>query len=96
MPLSSAQRRALAAAANRLKASVTVSADALGDAVVGHVRAVLATRALVKVRIRADDGAACDAAAAELAARVPCELVQRVGRVAVLYRPPSPEAAGDA
>jgi len=96
MPLSSAQRRALAAEANSLKATVTVSAGALGDAVVSHVRTALGSRPLVKVRIHADDAATCDAAAAELAARVPCELVQRVGRVALLYRAPGPDTSGDA
>ena len=81
------QRRELLAQSHALNPAATIAADNLSDAVVTRVRACLAGRALVKVRIRADSGPECDAAAAELARRVPCELVKRVGRVAVLYRP---------
>jgi RNA-binding protein YhbY len=42
---------------------------------------------LGKVRIHADSGAECEQAAAELAQRVPCEVVSRVGRVVLLHRP---------
>jgi RNA-binding protein len=87
MPLSSGQRRALAARGNRLKASVIISADALSEAAVAHVRSAFGDRELLKVRISTDDREACARATIELAARVPCELVQRVGRVALLYRP---------
>ena len=81
------QRRELLAQSHTLNAVATIWANDVSDAVVAQVRACLAGRALVKVRVRADSGPACDAAAAELARRVPCELVKRVGRVAVLYRP---------
>ena len=42
---------------------------------------------LLKVRISTDDREECDRVAEELAARLPCQLVQRVGRVALLFRP---------
>ncbi len=92
MPLSSKARQTLLAESHKLKPAAILSADALTDAAVAHVRAAFAGRELVKVRIQADSGAQCDAAAAELAQRVPCEIVKRVGRVVVLYRP-SPGAA---
>ncbi len=81
------QRRELLAQSHPLSAVATIAADNLSDAVVTQVRTCFAGRPLIKVRVRADSGAACDAAADELARRVPCELVKRVGRVAVLYRP---------
>jgi len=86
MPLSAKERQALLAESHPLKAVATLSADALTDAAVEHVRAAFVGRELLKVRIQADSGDECDAAAADLARRVPCELVKRVGRVAVLYR----------
>jgi RNA-binding protein len=88
MRLSSAERRALAAQGHRLKAHVIIRADELSDAVLAHVRRAFGERELLKVRISADDREQCLRAAQELAERIPCELVQRVGRVALLYRPP--------
>jgi RNA-binding protein len=105
MPLTSKQRRELGARGQRLKPAVTISADAgaLAETVVTHVRALLVERELAKVRIRTDDRAACRRAAEQLAARVPCQIVRIVGRVALLYRadaehrtkPHNPSAAVD-
>jgi RNA-binding protein len=86
MPLSSRERRALAARGNRLKASVIIRADELSDATVAHVRNAFGEKELLKIRINTDDREECSRVAVELAARVPCELVQRIGRVALLYR----------
>ena len=86
MLLSSGERRALAARGNRLKANVIVRADELSETTVAHVRTAFGKRDLIKVRISSDDREECARAAEELAERIPCELVQRVGRVALLYR----------
>ncbi len=86
MPLSARERRALAASGNRLKANVIVRADELSEATVAHVRNAFGEKELLKVRISTDDREACARAAMELAERIPCDLVQRVGRVALLYR----------
>jgi RNA-binding protein len=87
MPLTSQERRDLLAASHATQALVTVSADNLTEAAIAQVRACFAHHELVKARIHADTADECDAAAAELAARVPCELVKRIGRIALLYRP---------
>ncbi len=87
MRLSSGQRRVLASEGHRLKAHVIIRADDLSDATVAHVRQAFGDRELIKVRISTDDRQQCLLAAQELADRIPCELVQRVGRVALLYRP---------
>ena len=87
MRLSSGERRALVAKGNRLKARVIIRADELSDATVAHVRQAFGDRELIKVRISTDDRQRCLQTAQELADRIPCELVQRVGRVALLYRP---------
>ncbi len=85
--MTSQERRKLLAQSHTLRSLVTLAAEPVTDAVVAQVRACFAGRELIKVRVRADTHAECDAAADELTRRVPCELVKRVGRVAVLYRP---------
>lgn len=84
MPLDSRSRRELLAASHALTPVARVDPEKITDAVVDHVRSCLRGRKLIKVRIDGDDAGACDAAAAELAARTPCELVKRIGRVAIL------------
>ena len=86
MPLSSGQRRELAAQGNRLKANIILRADELADSAIEHVRRAFGERELIKVRFSTDDRDECKQAAEALAQRVPCEVVQRVGRVALLYR----------
>lgn len=87
MPLSSGERRTLAAKGNRLKAQVIIRAGQLSEAMVAHVRQAFGQKELIKVRLSTDDRQECARAAEELAQRIPCELVQRVGRVVLLYRP---------
>lgn len=86
MPLSPKERRTLSAAGNRLAAVTTIAAGELPDGVVAHVRQAFGERELVKVRVQADDRAACGDVGAQLAERVPCEVVARIGRVLLLYR----------
>jgi len=87
MPLTPKKRKALLAASHPLKPVAQLSADRLTEAAVEHVRAAAAERDLLKVRIAADSTEQCDRAAADLAARVGCEIVRRVGRVVILYHP---------
>lgn len=87
MALTAKQRRELLAASHPLKPLVTISPDNVSDDVVAQVRTAFTGRTLLKVRVNADHAAACDAVAAELVARVPCELVKRVGHVVVVHRP---------
>lgn len=88
MALDAHQRRTLLAQSHALKPLLTVPAGDLSDGVVDHVRAAFAHRALLKLRVAADNAPACDAVAAALVTRVPCDLVRRIGHVIVLYRPP--------
>ena len=87
MALSAQERRRLIARGHRLKAALTVAADHVADSTILHVRRFLAEHELAKVRIRADTRLECEQAAAELAEQVPCEIVTRVGRVVLFYRP---------
>jgi len=95
MPLSSRQRRELAARGQRLKAKVTIAAGELSEAAVAHVRRAFARDELLKVRINADDREQFAQTAAGLAERLPAELVQLIGRVALFYRVPPDDEESD-
>ena len=81
-----ADRRALLKCGHTLKTHLIVGRAGLSDAFLQQVRSVFATTDLLKVRLDADNAAESDLLADELTRLVPCHLVQRVGRVALLYR----------
>jgi RNA-binding protein len=85
--LSDAMRRELASRARALEPSVNVGARGLTDAIVAQVRQALRKHELIKVKVRVDSAQESDAVGQELADRVPCHLVQRIGKVVVLYAP---------
>lgn len=93
MPLDARHRKQLAARGNRLSAGLTLGDAELSERAVDHVRRSFAHTDLLKVRINVDDRELFALLCEDLAARVPCELVQRIGRVALLFRP-LPEDAG--
>jgi len=79
------RRRALAARANRLKARLRVGQKGVTEALVEELRRMFTTDDLIKVRIDAEDRDEVRQVAAELCERVPCHLIQRVGRVVIVY-----------
>ena len=85
-------RRTLTGRGHRLKARIMVGRRGATDAVLAEVRRALTNTDLLKVRIDADSPAETDGLADDIASRVPCHLIQRVGRVALLYRPLQQEA----
>lgn len=97
--LSARDRRELLERSHGLKARLAVGRAGVAEAVVAQVRQAFAHHDLLKVRLQADDRGEADRLAAELAEAVPCTLIRRVGRVALLYRPPQtiadPAPAGD-
>lgn len=86
-------RKTLAAAANRLSATATVAAGDVSDGVVAHVARTFNADGLAKVRISTDDRELCALTAEQLASRLDAGLVQLVGRVATLYRPPADQSS---
>jgi RNA-binding protein len=85
--LSPAQARFLRGQAHGLKAMLQIGGKGLTKAVLDEVGAALEHHELIKVKIAAADREARDAMVAALAARCQAALVQRIGHVAVLYRP---------
>ncbi len=81
-----AERRPLVKRGHVLKAQLAVGRAGLTEAFLRQVRSAFSNTDLLKVRLEADKADESDSLALELADRVPCHLVQRVGRVALLYR----------
>lgn len=85
--LTASQSRFLRGQAHGLKAILQIGGKGLTDAVVAEVDGALEHHELVKVRVAAGDREERDALVADLAGRSGAALVQRIGNVAVLYRP---------
>ncbi|WP_417475104.1 ribosome assembly RNA-binding protein YhbY [Luteimonas mephitis] len=85
--LTAAQNRFLRGQAHDLKAMLQVGGKGVTDAVVAEVAAALEHHELIKVKIAATDREARDAIIDNLAERSDAALVQRIGHVAILYRP---------
>lgn len=87
--LTPAQNRFLRGQAHGLKAMLQVGGKGLTDAVVAEVEGALEHHELIKVKVAAADREERDALVGALAERSGAALVQRIGHVAVLYRPNS-------
>ena len=84
--LSTAARRGLRARAQRLRPTVIVGAAGLSPPLLAEAARALEDHELIKVRFAEPDREAFRAAASRLAAQLDADLIQTVGRVAVLYR----------
>ena len=87
MTLSDTQRRFLRGKAHPLRPVIQIGNAGLTEGVTGETERALHDHELIKVRARVADRAARDALFSELTQRTHSELVDRIGHVAVLYRP---------
>ena len=85
--LTSSQSRFLRGHAHDLKALLQIGAKGLTPAFLAELDAVLEQHELVKIKIGAEDREARDGMIAEIVDKSGAGLVQRIGHVAVLYRP---------
>jgi conserved hypothetical protein TIGR00253 len=85
--LTPAQSRFLRGQAHSLKPLLQVGGKGVGDALVAELAQLLEDHELVKVKVGAEDRDARDLLVAELLDRSGAALVQRIGHVAVVYRP---------
>lgn len=86
MSLSGAERRELSRRGHALKPQLTLPASAIDLPHVEHLRRMFEKLELIKVRLEADERQSRSAAAAQLAEQVPCEVVQEIGHVVLLWR----------
>lgn len=86
MSLTSKQRRHLRALAHHLNPVVLVGSNGITTQVEAAVRDELESHELIKVRIHRDAPVKAKIGGAELADACEAELVQTIGRMAVLYK----------
>jgi RNA-binding protein len=89
------ERSHLKARAHPLEPRVQVGQAGLTDRLAAEVDRALAAHELIKVKILGDDRRERAAIAGALAARTDAALVQRVGKVIVLWRPRPDEPANE-
>jgi RNA-binding protein len=92
--VTSKERARLKAHAHALEPVVQMGAAGLTDAVVTEVDRALTAHELIKVRIGTDDRAERIALGDDVAARADAQVVHRVGKVLILWRPRPEEQAG--
>ena len=85
--LSNSQNRFLRGQAHGLKAKMPIGTKRLTDAVVAAIEKALEHQELINVKVSAEYRDARDAMVAGLAERCEAALVQRIGNIAILYRP---------
>lgn len=86
MALSSAQKKDLKRIAHHLKPVVLVSEQGANDGVVAELQRALNDHELIKIRINVNDREAKQALIAELCQQTGAELVQVIGKMAVLLK----------
>ncbi|MCL5042993.1 MAG: ribosome assembly RNA-binding protein YhbY [Gammaproteobacteria bacterium] len=86
MALSSAQKKDLKRIAHHLKPVVLVSEQGASDGVVAELQRALNDHELIKIRINVSDREAKQALIAELCQQTGAELVQVIGKMAVLLK----------
>lgn len=89
------QRAQLKARAHALGPILQVGKTGLQDAVVAEIDGALAAHELIKVKVLGDDRDARHAIGDAISMRTDAAVVQRVGKVVVLWRP-KPDEAPDA
>jgi RNA-binding protein len=87
MELTERQRRHLRKLAHALSPVIHIGEAGLTDPVAHETERALRDHELIKVKVRATDRQARDSMLEELARRTGSALVQRIGHVAVLYKP---------
>lgn len=85
--LTSSQTRFLHGQAHGLNALLQIGGKGVTPAFLAELNEVLERHELIKVKVAAEDRDARDAMIAELVQASDSALVQRIGHVAVLYRP---------
>ncbi len=87
MKLSEAQKKHLRGLGHNLKPAVMIGEAGLSDAVYAEFESTIDHHELVKVRVRVGDRDARDEIISELCTKSGADLIQRIGNVALLYRP---------
>ena len=87
MNLSDSQKKFLRGLGHQLKPLIMVGDAGLSESLLAEYESTLDHHELIKVRVRVGDRNARDAIIRELCDAGSAQLVQRIGNVALLYRP---------
>ena len=87
MKLSEAQKKFLRGLGHQLKPLIMVGDAGLSESLLAEYESTLSHHELIKVRVRVGDREARDAIISKLCDDSGATLVQRIGNVALLYRP---------
>lgn len=87
MSLTKTQVRHLRGLGHTLKPVVMIGGGGLSDGVIGELNQSLEHHELLKVRVSAEDRKERDALIEQMCKAVSCNLVQRIGHIALVYRP---------
>ena len=87
MPLTDSQKRHLKKLGHSLKPVVTVGQGGLTEGVSNELEIALAHHELLKVKVNVGDREERDRIIEEMLKRSGADAIQRIGNVAVLYRP---------
>lgn len=86
MPLTEPQKRHLRKLAHSLKPLIIIGNAGYSKGVANELELTLEHHELIKVRVNAGDREERDALIGRICSSVSCELVQRIGHIAILYR----------
>ncbi len=86
MSLTPAQQRHLRKLAHNLKPLVIIGDNGLTEGVINEIDQTLAHHELIKVRVNAMDREERDEMITAMCDELGCDLVQRIGHIAVIYR----------
>ena len=86
MTLSAKQKQYLKALAHPLKPLVQIGTKGIGDTVIEQIETQLLAHELIKVRFNTESAVEPADAMEELTVRTKSELVQKTGRILILYR----------
>ena len=87
MKLSEPQKKHLRGLGHALKPVIIVGDAGLSESVIAEFESTLNHHELIKVRVRAGDRAARDGIIEKMCSDSAANLIQRIGNVALLYRP---------
>lgn len=87
MSLTESQKRHLRKLAHNLKPLVIIGGNGLTEGVINEIDQTIAHHELIKVRVNAMDREERDAMIEAICEALECALVQRIGHIAVIYRP---------
>jgi len=86
MSLDNKKKRELKSQAHHLKVIIQVGQHGISESLIAETDNALNIHELIKVQIQSDDRDERKAAAAELVTKTNAELIQKIGKIFVLYR----------